>query len=393
MSPGVGEAAERRAVAWLTRAAEPGSAAVYALVQAAGAAEGAALIRTGRATASVLAAVGRRQEDRTDADLVTAQRCGLRLVAPWDQEWPTAALQPMVLATARGLLDLAPPLGLWVRGHGRLDEALERAVAVIGSRAATAYGEHVATEIAFGLADRGWTVVSGGALGIDGSAHRAALSAGGTTVAVLAGGLDRPYPAAHGALFERIIERGLLVSEWPPGCAPYRHRFLIRNRLIAGLSAGTVVVEAAARSGTASTARRCRDLGRPVMAVPGPVTSAASVGTHELLRGEGEDGARLVCSAEQVLQEVGRLGFDLAGRPREAPSARDRLAPLAAAVLEAVPVRRAAPPERIALSAGVSVLEVLRVLPGLELEDLVELTDEGWRLAAAARRRPAREPG
>jgi len=393
MSHGPDKAAARWAVAWLTRAAEPGSAPVHALVQAAGAAEAVRLIRAGQAPASVLSAVGRRQEDRTDADLFAAQRCGLRLVAPWDDEWPGAVLHPMILATARGLLDLAPPLGLWVRGQGRLDEALENAVAVIGSRASTAYGEHVAAEISFGLADRGWTVVSGGALGIDGAAHRAALSAEGATVAVLAGGLDRPYPAAHGALFERIAERGLLVSEWPPGCAPYRHRFLIRNRLIAGLSAGTVVVEAAARSGTASTARRCRDLGRPVMAVPGPVTSAASVGTHELLRGEGEDGARLVCSADQVLQEVGRIGADLARRPREAPSVRDALAPTAAAVLEAVPVRRAAPPERIALAAGLSVLEVLRVLPALELQDLVELTAEGWRLAAAARRRSGREPG
>lgn len=314
-----------------------------------------------------------------------ARRLGIRLVTPEDEEWPAQLLHAMLLATERGVPELAPPLGLWVRGPVSLDEALERSVAVIGSRASTSYGEHVAAEIAFGLADRGWTVVSGGALGIDGAAHRAALAADGVTVAVLAGGLDRPYPAAHGAMFERIAGTGLLVSEWPPGCAPYRRRFLIRNRLIAALSAGTVVVEASARSGTASTARRCRELGRSLMAVPGPVTSAVSVGTHELLRGGEDGGARLVCSAGQVLEEVGRLGDDLTEAPRAPPGRRDGLDDLARSILDGVPVRRACSPERIARAAGVEVLDVLRVLPALELQDLVELTVDGWRLSAAER--------
>lgn len=377
---------ERRALAWLTRTAEPGHAALYALVCEVGAELAVDLIRAGQAPPSVQAGVGARAaEDRADADLAVAGRCGIRLVTPADEEWPAEVLQPMAISTGRQVLDLAPPLALWVRGPLRLDEATRRSVAVIGSRAATGYGEHVAAEVAFGLADRGWTVVSGGALGIDGAAHRAALAADGSTLAVLAGGLDRPYPAAHGALFERIAATGLLVSEWPPGCAPYRRRFLIRNRLIAGLSAGTVVVEAAARSGTASTARRCRELGRPVMAVPGPVTSAASVGTHELLRADGGDAARLVCSAEQVLQEVGRLGSDLAEPARGRAEPRDDLGPVATAILDAVPVRRGAPPERIAVSAGVPILDVLRILPGLELRNLVELTTDGWRLAPAQR--------
>lgn len=378
--------AERRALAWLSRAAEPGHAALHALVQEIGAALTVHLIRQGKVPASVQSAVGARSgEDRVDRDLALAERYGVRFVTPADEEWPAEVLQPMVVATAHLVSDLAPPLALWVRGRLRLDEATERAVAIIGSRASTAYGEHVAAELSYGVADRGWTVVSGGALGIDGAAHRAALAAEGCTLAVLAGGLDRPYPAAHGALFERIADTGLLVSEWPPGCAPYRRRFLIRNRLIAGLSAGTVVVEAAARSGTASTARRCRELGRPVMAVPGPVTSAASVGTHQLLRGEDGDGARLVCSAQHVLQEVGRLGADLAPPARAQAAVRDDLGPVATAVLDAVPVRRPAAPERIAVSAGVAVLDVLRVLPGLELRDLVELTSEGWRLAGRGR--------
>lgn len=378
---------DRRARAWLTRAAEPGQAATYALVRQVGPVEAVRLIRSRQAPPSVLSAVGSRcDEDRVDQDLSMARRFGIRLVTPEDDEWPAQMLHPMLLAIERGVPDLAPPLGLWVRGPLQVDEAVRKAVAVIGSRASTAYGEHVAAEIAFGLADRGWTVVSGGALGIDGAAHRAALAADGITVAVLAGGLDRPYPAAHGALFERIAGSGLLMSEWPPGCAPYRRRFLIRNRLIAALSAGTVVVEASARSGTASTARRCRELGNSLMAVPGPVTSAVSVGTHELLRGGEEGGARLVCSAGQVLEEVGRLGDDLAEPPRAPPVPRDGLDALARSVLDGVPVRHPATPERIARAAGVAVLDVLRVLPALELQDLVELTGEGWRLSAAERR-------
>lgn len=380
-------AADRLARAWLTRAAEPGQAATHALVQYLGPVEAVRLVRARQAPPSVMAAFGCRvEEDRAEQDLSIAHRFGIRLVTPEDDEWPAAMLHPMLLATERGLLDLAPPLALWVRGPVSVEEAVLRSVAVIGSRASTAYGEHVAAEIAFGLADRGWTVVSGGALGIDGAAHRAALAADGITVAVLACGLDRPYPAAHGALFERIAGTGLLLSEWPPGCAPYRRRFLIRNRLIAALAAGTVVVEASARSGTASTARRCRELGRSLMAVPGPVTSAVSVGTHELLRAGEDGGARLVCSAGQVLEEVGRLGDDLADPPRAPPRPRDGLDDLARSVLDSVPVRRAVAPERIARAAGVTVLDVLRVLPALELLDLVELTGEGWRLSAAERR-------
>ncbi|MGI8532148.1 MAG: DNA-processing protein DprA [Geodermatophilaceae bacterium] len=381
------------ALAWLTRAADPGHAGIHQLVQRVGAVQAVRLIRDGRVPATVLAAVGSRVgEDRAEADLALAARHGIDLLTPEDPQWPGAALHAMQVATARGVPELAPPLALWVRGPAALGDATGRAVAVIGARASTAYGEHVAAELSFTLAQRGWTIVSGGALGIDGVAHRAALAADGVTVAVLAGGLDRPYPAAHGALFERIAATGLLISEWPPGCAPHRRRFLIRNRLIAGLAAGTVVVEASARSGTASTARRCRELGRPVMAVPGPVTSAASVGTHELLRGDGTEGARLVCSAEHVLEEIGQLGADLAPLPRGPRTPRDDLDELACRILDSVPVRRAVPPERIAHSAGVAVLDVLRVLPGLELRDLIELTGDGWRLSAAQRRAGASRP-
>jgi DNA processing protein len=257
---------------------------------------------------------------------------------------------------------------------------VDRSVAIVGSRASTAYGEHVAGELAAGLGERGWAVVSGGAFGIDAAAHRGALAVEGLTVAVLACGVDRPYPAAHGSLFARIAEAGLVLSEWPPGCAPLRHRFLVRNRLIAGLTRGTVVVEAAARSGAQATAKRAHRLGKEVLVVPGPVTSAMSVGCHELLR-EPEGGARLVASAAHVLEAVGGFGADLAGAAERPPSPRDGLSDVALRVLDACPVRIGVPPERLAAVAGCDVLDVLRVLPALEVAELVQWTGTGWRLS------------
>jgi DNA processing protein len=270
-------------------------------------------------------------------------------------------------------------VGLWVRGQARLDELIDHSVAIVGSRASTAYGEHVAAELGHQLGARGWTVVSGGAYGIDAAAHRGALAADAPTVAVLACGVDRVYPAGNGALLARIADTGMLISEWPPNCAPLAHRFLVRNRLIAALTRGTVVVEAAARSGAQATARRAQRLSRRVMVVPGPVTSAMSVGCHELLRDkEGE--VVLVASAAHVIEEVGRLGTDLAAAPERATTPRDGLSDAAVRVLDACPVRIGVSPERLAATSGVEVLDVLRVLPALELAELVEWTGTGWRL-------------
>ena len=395
-SPGAAAPGLRRARAWLTRAVEPGHVDLWRLVEDVGPVEAVRRLRTGTAGERLGALVGaRRDQDDSLADLRRAQRCGARLVVPEDDEWPTLALQPLGWRAdeepdvprerTRRTEALIPPVGLWVRGAPRLEEFTERAVALVGSRASSAYGEHVAAELAFRLAQRGWTVVSGGAYGIDGAAHRAALAAGGPTLAVLANGVDRPYPAGHDTLFARIADAGLLVSEWPPGTAPYGHRFLVRNRLVAALSRGVVVVEAAARSGALATARRALALGRPVMAVPGPVTSAMSVGCHELLR-ERETGALLVTGAAQVIEAVGDLGADLAERAPRPGSARDGLSDLAVRVLDACPVRTGVPPERLARGAGCEVLEVLRVLPELEIAGLVQWTGTGWRMA------PRREP-
>lgn len=213
-----------------------------------------------------------------------------RWVIPGDPEWPPGMV----------LLGDSQPLGLWVRGQVPLEPQL--AVSVVGARSATQYGEYVASELAAGLAGEEVLIVSGGAYGIDAAAHRGALAVRGTTVAVLAGGVDVPYPRTNHQLFERILETGALVSEVPLGLAPVRHRFLIRNRLIAAWSRATVVVEARERSGAVNTATQAGTIGREVLAVPGPVTSAASVGCHQLIR----DGATLVMNAEEVLQAIGR---------------------------------------------------------------------------------------
>jgi DNA processing protein len=381
----------RRARAWLSRAVEPGTIDFWRYVDSVGPVEATRRIRAGQAPARVQALVGARaQEDKTLEDLRRVERYGGRLVVPEDDEWPALQLHALTMALAEEPEDPAhqsdrtlapvPPVALWVRGPERLNTLVDQSVAIVGSRASSAYGEHVAGELGHQLGERGWTVVSGGAYGIDAAAHRGALAAEAPTLAVLACGVDRVYPAGNGALFGRIVETGLLVSEWAPNCAPLRHRFLVRNRLIAALTRGTVVVEAAARSGAQATARRAQRLGRQILVVPGPVTSAMSVGCHELLR-EDELGAILVANAAHVIEAVGRLGDDLAA-PAERPSSpRDGLSDLAARVLDACPVRIGVSPERLAAIAGCDVLEVLRVLPALELADLVQWTGTGWRLA------------
>lgn len=380
-TPGPGEGAdesERRARAWLSRAVEPGDAQMHDYVEGIGAVPAARTLGSGLAPEAVQALVGARcDEDRVAADLAAAASVGARIVIPGDQEWPAETLHAMTVATAMGVQGMAPPLAMWARGGGDLPGLTDRAVAIVGARAATSYGIEQAAQLGFDLAERGWTVISGGAFGIDAAAHRGALSAGAPTVAVLAGGIDRSYPAAHAALFERIAKDGLLISEWPPGCAPYRHRFLIRNRLIAALSAGCVVVEASARSGARHTAGRARELGRPVMAVPGPVSSAMSIGTHALLR---DTDARLVTGVEHVIEEIGMLGEDLAPLARGLDTVRDSLSAVQARTLEALPSRRPVLPEQIARAAGLSVLEVLSALPALEARALVESTNGAWCL-------------
>ncbi|GIG86554.1 DNA processing protein DprA [Plantactinospora endophytica] len=332
-----------------------------------------------------------------DAAATQTERLGARLVTPADAEWPTRlqGLHELTLPSADRRVDqeTAPPLCFWVRGAASLGEAFQRSVAVVGSRAATPYGLHVGTEIAYGLAERDWTVVSGGAFGIDAAAHRGALNANGLTVAVLACGVDRPYPMGNTALFDRIADVGLLVSEWPPGAEPLRPRFLIRNRVIAAATAGTLLVEAAARSGATQTLRRALAMKRPSMVVPGPVTSAMSVGAHELLREYPE--TRLVTGVPHVLEEVGRIGADLAPPVRGPARPQDALDDESALVLELVPRRGPLGPDALSARTGFDLRTTLRKLSLLEQMGLVVRRDDGYLLAPAATRSgraPAGQP-
>lgn len=227
--------------------------------------------------------------DAVRTSLRLAARLGVHLIIRDDPEWPSQ------------LDELpAPPVALWARGNASL--LTTRSVALVGARAATGYGEHVSMELASGLVDRGITVISGGAYGIDGMSHRAALSAKGNTIAVLAGGLDRYYPSGHEALLTRIAESGLVISELPPGQSPTKWRFLQRNRVIAAIAEALVVVEAGWRSGSLNAAGHAHGLGRPLGAVPGPITSAASAGCHRLLR---DFSATCITDASEIMELIG----------------------------------------------------------------------------------------
>jgi len=245
--------------------------------------------------AQVWRAQFRRSDARTlEQNLVGAERAGIGTLVPGDIEWPSA------------LDDLGDrrPYVLWTRGTTSfLTRPLDDLVTITGARASTSYGEHVAGQLASDLASAERIIVAGGAYGIEGAAHRAALASGGDTIAVVANGVDRPYPMGHRELLERVADLGLMVSEVPPGAVPTRHRFIARTRLMAALSAAAVVVEAGARSGSMKVAQFAHDLGRNVRAVPGPVTSATSVGPHRLVR---EGNATLVTCAEDVLDQSDR---------------------------------------------------------------------------------------
>jgi len=371
-----GREEDRWARAVLATVAEPGDRALHELVARVGGARALAALRTGHAADSVPAAL-RYQARIGLADPVALHeltvRAGARLVVPTDAEWP-AGLD--LLGGLAGAVS-APPLALWVRGTHRLADAQPRVVvAVVGARAATTYGCDVASSIAYELAERGVVVVSGAAYGIDGAAHRAALAAGGTTVAVLASGVDRAYPVGHEALLERIAAQGAVVSEAPPGRHPSRARFLTRNRIIAAMSAGVVVVEAALRSGALNTAHWATQLSTHVMAVPGPVTSAMSAGPH---RAVIDRGASLVTDAADVLELVSPVGVGTQAMRRGEERPRDHLPADAVALLEALPARAAREAGQLAVAAGLSVDAAIGALGLLAADRWVERAEAGWR--------------
>jgi DNA processing protein len=361
--------AERFARARWSAVAEPGDADAGRLIAAVGAARSIELLDGASQPGALEQAAGGSFADAVDRwrprirqvdsalHLRQAARFGARLVIPGDPEWPA------------GLDDLgvhAPP-ALWVRGDAALLGRLERSIAMVGARAATGYGEHVTIEAASGLVDRGFAILSGAAFGIDGAAHRAALASGGATVAFLAGGVDRFYPSAHETLLTRIVDRGAVVSEVPLGTAPTKWRFLQRNRLIAAASRATVVVEAGWRSGSLNTAGHAAQLGRPLGAVPGPVTSSASAGCHRLIR---EYDAVCVTTAQEMAELVDPTGAPTLFTGDPSPE-RTR-------VLDAL-TRSGRYVPQIAAICGMSIDAVRAELGMLELDGLAVAGPTGWR--------------
>lgn len=355
-------------VAWSVLV-EPGDGVAGALIAAHGAQEAldlalgdGGLLTPGVVDPGVLAEAQARWRPRVRAQSVLDAMQSCREVAgglllPGDRCWPV------------GLDDLGPhaPLVLWTRGDE--DSLIGTAtVSVVGARAATSYGESVASELAGDLAASGTAVISGGAYGIDGAAHRAALGVGGTTVAFLAGGVDRAYPAGHQQLFDRIRSGGMVLSEVPCGSAPTKWRFLQRNRLIAAAGLATVVVEAGWRSGSLNTAGHAAALGRPIGAVPGPISSGASAGCHRLLR---EYDAICVTTA----QEVRELWDDGAFAETSASTAD----PEKTRLLDALSSRTRRDPGELARSCGLAIDRVRSLLGLLALEGVAEQGAEGWR--------------
>ena len=370
---------ERVARAALSRLSEPGDVRLTTLVARLGATEVYDLLREERDLSGLHTDVASRlRELDPERELEQAAQQGIRFICPEDAEWPWALAD---LDRAEPLHNRGgAPLGLWAKGPGRLDAMALRAAAVVGSRSATTYGAGVASDIAARLAEEGITVVSGAAFGIDQAAHRGALAVKGPTVAVLACGVDRAYPAAHRNLLDYIADTGLVISELPVGCAPTKVRFLARNRLIAALGQGTVVVEAAVRSGALNTANWTTRLHRVLMGVPGPVTSAPSQGVHELIRSRG---AMLVTRGEDVLELLAPSGSFLSVEPRGPERVEDRLSDRERQVLDAVPVMQPACEDSVARTAGIAVRDVPAAMAQLKALGLVEQTRGGWRRARA----------
>lgn len=319
-----------------------------------------------------------RLDDLVDEALSRAEAAGLRWICPGDREWPGQLDDLDHISPLQG--SAGAPVGLWVRGAGALAALCAQSVAIVGARDCTTYGAECASELGADLTDAGWTVVSGAAYGIDACAHRGAMSLGRPTVAVLACGADVDYPRSHSALLGRIAEDGVVVSEHAPGEIPHKRRFLSRNRIIAGLTSGTVVVEAAVRSGSLNTLNWADQLGRVTMGVPGPVTSKASGGVHGCLR---EGRAVLVTNGAQAVEELSGLGAPPV--PPEAVTTEfDRLPMTMRATLEGLHWRRTRSLLELAGDIRLGAREVRDALALLERQGLAARQGAGWVLARRA---------
>ncbi len=366
-------------MAW-SRLAEPDSVGVAMAIAEAGG-HGPALRQLGLGRSPLTSRLrGRMEALDVGADCYLAERADARVVVPGDDEWPTR------------LDRLAqPPHCLWVRGPNHLAEVTRRSVAIVGARASTAYGDNVAGDMAVGMCERGFTVVSGAAYGIDGAAHRGALAVDGLTVAVLATGVDLAYPSGHDALLQRIALTGNVISEAAPMSKALGSRFLKRNRLIAVLSCGTVVVEAGLRSGSLNTANWAQKHLAPVGVVPGPVSSMVSAGCHEAIR---EGYATLVTDAAEVAELVGRIGLDLAEPKRGPEYPEDLLPEREQRVWEALPGRGTMTVADLIFGTTLEPGQVQASLGRLELAGLVRSEGPGlWKRVPRPRDRPARVGG
>jgi DNA processing protein len=389
---------ERRSRAALSRLMEPQDAAGLALVQAAGAVD-ALRIATGQLSAGPelereitallsdggpgtswagLAASLKRWHPRIpdlapERDLATMARLGGRLIIPSDELWPVQLAD----------LGIQEPICLWWRGQEQPLPGAATSIALVGSRDSTSYGASVTGDLAYSLAQRGFTVVSGGAYGIDAHAHRAALAgASGAvpTIAVMAGGVDRFYPSGNDDLLRAVSNQGAVLAEVPPGSAPTRYRFLQRNRIIAALSAVTVVVEARWRSGALNTAHHAETLGRAVGAVPGSVHSANSAGCHRLLR---DGGAVCVTDAAEVAELAGPSGSALPDPRHGQAAVQDGLTLEDLILLDALPLRSVTSVEKLSVVAGLAQESVRAGLGRLGLLGLAVPERGGWKRGKA----------
>ena len=308
-----------------------------------------------------------------------AKAAGLRWVTPGDKEWPAALSDLDHVEPVQGVT--GAPVGLWVRGVGHLGEMCEQCVAIVGARDCTTYGAECASDLAADCADAGWTVISGAAYGIDGCAHRGAFLMNALTAGVLACGADLDYPKSHAALITRIAEGGVVISEQAPGEKPLKNRFLSRNRLIAAMTQGTVVVEARERSGSLNTLNWADQLGRTTMALPGPVTSGQSAGAHAAIRG-GK--AVLVTSGREIIAEMSGLGAATEEQTSLPLTEFDRLPPAARSTLDGLEWSTSRTVSEIASTVRLSTREVRAALDLLERRALVIRAGAEWMLARRA---------
>lgn len=310
-----------------------------------------------------------------DQEEKAARILGARIITRGHDLWPTALDDLMEES----------PFCLWTLGNPDLRDFAEGGISIVGARAASAYGEHVTANLVSELVSQGHPILSGGAYGIDAVAHRAALASHGITAAVMAGGIDQLYPAGNTNLLRNVIAQdGTVLTELPPGSVPSRVRFLRRNRLIAALTKVTVVVEAAWRSGTLSTANHAFEIGRAVGAVPGPVTSVQSAGCHRLLK---ESAAQCVTDAQDIIELAGfnvrsqGTGTELArqGELEFGDRLTDSLNPIEKLVFDVLSPRTLRTLDEVATRSGVTMGEAMAAVAQLESRKVIERVGYKWR--------------